>query len=273
MVSVLFLCAGYGTRLTAEVQGIPEYEHLSNKPKGLVPLAGKPLLSWWMEHFTGVNAKISAKDLFFITNDLYRSQMIEWAAEFGIPASNITSDGQTTNVNGSLGSLMLAYQNFKLSGKDLVVIASDTLFLDFDLNEFVQQCQVYKSLMVVSYRELTSDEYTKKCGILECDGNSRVISFLEKPAPETTRSRKACPCFYYCRGDLQQHLSQYLSKKTTETFSLFDAPGHFVRYLAENFSVYAIHIPKIVEVGDLQSFKEADSEVVSAGHVTKNKIN
>jgi len=269
MTAVLFLCAGYGTRLTADVENMPEYQHLANLPKGLIPLAGKPLLSWWMDHLKSPTAKIRTEDLFFITNELYREQLCKWAEEFGIPKRNISTDGQTSNVNGSLGSLLLAFNTFKLAGKEVVVIASDTLFVDFDLDEFVQRCQAYSSTMVVTYRQLTCDEATRKCGILECDDNSKVTSFLEKPAPDQTASRKACPCFYFCRGDLYDRLSQYLAAKTRETFSLFDAPGHFVRHLASTQPVYAIHIPNVVEVGDLVSFKEADSVVAKFGRVTK----
>jgi len=47
--------------------------------------------------------------------------------------------------------------------------------------------------------------------------------------------------------------------RTSETFNVFDAPGHFVKYMAKNFPVYAIPITNVLEVGDLVQYKEADA--------------
>jgi len=249
MSSVLFLCAGYGTRLSADVVGNAEYQLLDGLPKGLVPLAGRPLLSWWVELFCEPNSGIKVEHLFFITNNLYFERMKQWATDSGIPKQNVITDGETTNKNGSLGTMLLAYEHFKLAGKNILIVASDTLITSFDVCKFIGQCQSFPSSaeMVVTYRIIPS-ESTRKCGILECDDKNLVTAFLEKPAPEETTSRKASPCFYYFKANIYEHLKQYLAMRTSETFNVFDAPGHFVKYMAKNFPVYAIHIPHVLEV-------------------------
>ena len=49
--------------------------------------------------------------------------------------------------------------------------------------------------------------------------------------------------------------------RTEATFQIFDAPGHFIKYMAKNFPVYAVHVNDVLEVGDLTQYKEADSGV------------
>ncbi len=41
------------------------------------------------------------------------------------------------------------------------------------------------------------DKETTKYGIIEIDENRIICGFLEKPEPEMTKSRLACPCFYF----------------------------------------------------------------------------
>ena len=70
------------------------------------------------------------------------------------------------------------------------------------------------------------DVGTRKTGILEADESSsvifsaaspstippvyRVTSFLEKPDPASTPSRKACPCFYLLHSSALHLLCSYL---------------------------------------------------------------
>lgn len=48
-MKALILAAGYGTRLARDLATSNEYSHLIGCPKPLLPVAGKPLISCWME--------------------------------------------------------------------------------------------------------------------------------------------------------------------------------------------------------------------------------
>jgi len=48
-MKILILAAGYGTRLTRDLAEYSEYAHLIGCPKPLLPVAGKPLITYWME--------------------------------------------------------------------------------------------------------------------------------------------------------------------------------------------------------------------------------
>lgn len=48
-MKVLILGAGYGTRLARDLDKTTDYAELKGVPKPLLPIAGKPLISHWMD--------------------------------------------------------------------------------------------------------------------------------------------------------------------------------------------------------------------------------
>ena len=55
-MNVIVLAAGYGTRLHRDVVDNKEYQHLLNVSKCLLPIANKPLLTYWLDLFKQVDA-------------------------------------------------------------------------------------------------------------------------------------------------------------------------------------------------------------------------
>lgn len=50
-MKVLILAAGYGTRLQRDLENddSTQHNHLKNIPKPLLPIANKPLISYWID--------------------------------------------------------------------------------------------------------------------------------------------------------------------------------------------------------------------------------
>ncbi len=73
-MKVLFLCAGYGTRLQRDVAAQGEqFAHLRHLPKALVPIGCKDaLLTDWVD----LLRRCSLDDLYLISNDLYLGQLL-----------------------------------------------------------------------------------------------------------------------------------------------------------------------------------------------------
>ena len=75
MLPVVFLCGGFGTRLTKDIlaSGSQEFDNLLNLPKALVPV-GKhdSLLSFWMQF-------LGQREVYIITNGLHYNQFLTWA--------------------------------------------------------------------------------------------------------------------------------------------------------------------------------------------------
>lgn len=122
---------------------------------------------------------------------------------------------------------------------DLLVLGGDTLFFeDFDLGavlgEFAQTHRGAGSAeptasLVLSYP--VDDAGTLKHGILELDEQRRVTAFLEKPGPEATAARNACPCFYILSPAAQQQIPAFLEAHKDGPLADRDAPGNFLRFL------------------------------------------
>ena len=52
-MKVLILAAGYGTRLARDLEETGRHPELRGVPKPLLPVAGRPLASHWMEIIRG----------------------------------------------------------------------------------------------------------------------------------------------------------------------------------------------------------------------------
>jgi NDP-sugar pyrophosphorylase family protein len=206
MVKYLFLCGGFGTRLEKDLKTFIKYSHLVGTNKGLLKLANKPLLSYWMEMVKG--------DAYLVTNQLHYNQFIEWGQ---IPKDNIYCNSVTSadTRNGAVQDLKLAIDYFKLDLDNLIVIAGDTLLIDFDITAFVMKCVTLGKPVILNY--LISDRECLKSGVIETgykdsSGFVKVLNFLEKPGPETTASRLGSPCFYFLTPDAMSTLELFLKE-------------------------------------------------------------
>jgi ADP-glucose pyrophosphorylase len=91
-------------------------------------------------------------------------------------------------------------------------------------------------------------------GILELDENGKVVSFLEKPKPTDTTSRKANPCLYLFSKDSLPLISQFLQEKKEAPMKEKDATGNFVKYLHSRRPVYTYEISGRYDIGGLESY-------------------
>ncbi|KAI9355033.1 nucleotide-diphospho-sugar transferase [Zopfochytrium polystomum] len=245
--AVLFLAAGYGTRLQRDLLQLPaddELARLVNVPKALLPLAGKPLIDHWLDLIASKPASgtdASELDTFIICNDANVKQFVEWAKGRSFPLNRIFSDGSTSNENRR-GAVQ------------------DIHFMD-------AAKKIQPDSLVTCYR--VSDEETRKFGIIELDaavdhplvnGASRIVGFKEKPGPEASKSRLACPCFYFFSAPTLPHVLQFLQAARKENGKLeeIDATGKFLAWVIHRSSVWALPVSGRLDIGGLSSFIEAN---------------
>ncbi|KAL2915554.1 hypothetical protein HK105_204956 [Polyrhizophydium stewartii] len=290
--NVLFLAAGYGTRLERDIRAdaTGAHAHLLGVPKALLPVCGEPLLDHWLrllETTAGASGAAAGpaatgRDLshvYVVCNAHFHPQFAAWAADRGLPASHVLNDGTASNATrvGAVGDLALAIAHFGLAeaGRPpLLVVAGDTLMLaDFDLARFVAAGEAAPGSLVARYT-VSADADTLKTGILEIEpdaaaagsggggdgGVARVTGFLEKPAPEDTPSRLACPCFYYLKPDALRLVDTFLHEKRLENAPLeqIDASGKFVQWLIHRHPTYSFAISGRLDIGGLATLIEAE---------------
>ena len=73
-MKVLFLCAGYGTRLERDLQSSGEFSECIGRPKALLPIGEKALISYWFESLDNLEAADVVDEIIIVTNDKFNEQ-------------------------------------------------------------------------------------------------------------------------------------------------------------------------------------------------------
>jgi NDP-sugar pyrophosphorylase family protein len=262
-MKVLILAAGYGTRLGRDLQTEEgrAYQHLVGLSKPLLPIGGKPLIDHWM--FLVQKAGLSEDNVIVVTNAVYYDKFVEWSREF--PKVSILNDGTSTNESrlGAISDIALAIKHYNIKD-DLTIIGGDTLFKGgFSLSslwtEYERIDDTKAAGMVVAYQ--CQDNETVKFGILETDERGIVSSFLEKPLPTATTSRKACPCFYILSKEVLPQVDMFLEEKKDFDLKERDAPGHLIKFLCTRIPLHVWEVTGRYDVGGLQSYIECNTDL------------
>ncbi|CAI2169041.1 12023_t:CDS:1 [Funneliformis geosporum] len=270
-LKVLILGAGYGTRLQRDILNdtSQKYSHLLGVPKALLPLGGKDsLIAHWLDILIESNIDIKSS-LYIVTNSPSYSSFISWAKTHNIPTTNIVNDGSTLNENrlGAVEDVLFAIKHFSsyLENSNLLIIGGDTLYLkDFNFNKlyekFITINSTDEACLVTTYQ--VDDKVVHKFGILELDEGNKVIGFLEKPSPQSTTSRYACPCFYFLHKNSLKLLQKFLiesKNNSNHTIEDRDATGKFLSWVINNkkFEFFAEKVQGRIDVGGLQSYLDA----------------
>lgn len=237
----LILAAGYATRL---------YPLTENFPKPLLKVGEKAILDWLIDD---IDAAGLADTYAVISNRKYVRHFEQWASQ---KKQNIAvlDDGTTCNENrlGAVCDIQFAIERLGLDD-DLLVIAGDNV-LDFSLAGFADYARRKQTSCILRYDE-PDEKQLAKCGVVEVDGDDRVLSMEEKPA--TPRSHWCCPPFYiYTRQDARRVKSAIAERKCGT-----DAPGSFIAWLSTVSPVHAMEMPgKRYDIGNLASYEQAQKD-------------
>jgi len=219
-MKAIILAAGYATRL---------YPLTENRPKPLLGVGGKPILQYLLEKIEPLDL---VDEVIIATNDRFYDQFVDWMAGFVYSKKIIVlNDGTTANENrlGAIADLCFALEERQLD-EDLLVLAGDNLF-DFALTDFVAYYQKVRADCITAH-QLDDLEELRKTGVIETDGEGRVLSFAEKPM--NPRSNLAVPPFYIYRRETIPLLKEYLQAGENP-----DTPGNFIPWLLKRKKVYA----------------------------------
>ncbi|XP_074550658.1 uncharacterized protein LOC141808156 [Halichoeres trimaculatus] len=260
-MKAVILAAGYGTRLQKDVvaDSSGRFAHLAGLAKPLLPVGRCALISHWVNALTSSGC---VDGIYVVTNALFYAAFEEWASQFN--NVKILSDQTRSNDDrlGAVACLQLAVKHFKIEDH-VVVIGGDTLFKeDFSLSkvsgrfsELQAKCE--DNCLVLSYQ--CKEEETRKYGILEVDGDLRILCMKEKPLPTETKSRRACPCFYVFSKKSLPLLDTFMEEKKEAPIDEKDAPGIFVSWLIPRKPVYVHEISGRFDVGNLPSYIKCDN--------------
>ena len=210
----IILAGGYARRL---------WPITLDRPKPLLPVAGKPILDYIMERYPLAEPPILS------TNRRFAADFSAWAKSRGHRIDLVVEETRREEEKlGSIGALAWLIDSLKLE-EDLLVIGGDNLLL-FDLAAFVKS---FRGETLVALYDLGDPETARRrYGVAVVEGD-RVVEFQEKPdRPRSSLASTACYIF-------PQRVLPLFRRFLEEAEQGKDAPGYFLSWLLSRKTVRA----------------------------------
>jgi mannose-1-phosphate guanylyltransferase len=188
MTKAMILAAGQGTRVRPLTK---------QTPKPMVPILGKPVMEYIIEHL----ARYGIKEI--IVNVAFNHWKIEnyfgdghrWGVRIGYAYEGALEHGEIVpKPRGSAGG-MRGIQDFSGFFDETTVVLCGDAIIDLDLNAALFEHRAKKAIASVVTLEVPRDQ-VKNYGIVVADKQNRVTSFQEKPDPDTALSNLASTGIY-----------------------------------------------------------------------------
>lgn len=229
----MILAAGEGTRLRPLTL---------NTPKPMLPIAGEPLLAYILDwlHFYEVNE---------VAINLHHlpKVIIDWLGEGNRFDINVTYSVEDV-ILGTAGALTKLRDFFD---DTFIVIYSDML-TDLNIPSLLKFHQTKRALATIVLIEV---EDPSAYGIVEVDNESRILRFVEKPAPGTTSSNLANAGVYI----LQPELIDYIPQDTFYDFGYDVFPALLSK--GERLFGYTT-TDSFLDTGTMENYRHAEREIL-----------
>jgi nucleoside-diphosphate-sugar epimerase/dTDP-glucose pyrophosphorylase len=221
-------------------------------PKPLLPVRGKPIISYILEKLKEIE---DVGSIYLSVNKEFENHFKNYVNDFSHHSLKISVDEMVEGMErlGSLGGL---YSLIKKEGinDDIMVIGGDNLF-DYDIEEFIKFFKERKSPVLACF-DVKDINQAKNFGVAEINEGKRVIGFEEKPEnPKSTMVGVLC-CL----------IPRRLLKKIPEFLEEGGHPDHFgsfIQWLHKKEDVYAFPFEgKWFDIGMVENYKKANEEYV-----------
>lgn len=249
-MKTVVMAGGFATRL------LPLTE---NRPKPLLPVAGKPIINYLLE-------KIPDKDVLVSTNEKFKPHFESWKSTVDKPIDLVVEKATREEEKpGTIGALAYVIKK-KTIKEDLLVIAGDNLF-EIDFADFIQ---LFEGNTVVGLHDILDKSTVKgKYGVAIVKKSKdnlyktekrtprkyKILKFQEKP--QQPQSTLVSMGLYIFPKDVLPLFSQFL--KMSEKGK--GAPGYFIQWLCTQKEVEGVILPgKWYDIGDRASYIKANMD-------------
>ncbi len=248
-MKALILAAGYATRL---------YPLTLNKPKPLLPVAGRPTIEHIIERFEGIE---EIDEILIVTNEKFFKQFEEWRKHvaFKKPLKILNDKSLAEQARlGAIGDVAFVVKEEKIYD-DLLIVGGDNLF-ELGLREFVDFAKLKTPASSVGLSNLNDKEAVKRYSQVRLDADEKVVDFEEKPqAPTSTLVAK---CVYFFPASKLGLISEYITSGGST-----DAPGHYISWLCRRDAVYGfIFSGRWYDIGNHEIYKRANEDFSTDWH-------
>jgi glucose-1-phosphate thymidylyltransferase len=241
-LKAVILAAGYATRLRPLTDDMPKH---------LLPVGGRPMLDWVLDRVREVQ-DVDAVHL--VTNNRFAPEFARWAEQHGV---TVHDDGTTSNEDrlGAVGDLQLVIAAAGLQDDELVVLAGDNLF-ELSLPSFVEWWRAKpQPSSAVPLHDVGDLELATHYGIVQTDGDDRIVSFVEKPSDPP--STLASTLIYLLPPAHARLVAAYLEEDQSP-----DNAGSFLGWLARREPVYGYRFDgSWFDIGNHEQLLEADNRL------------
>jgi glucose-1-phosphate thymidylyltransferase len=216
-----------------------------NKPKPLLPIAGRPALDYILEKILVL--KPSIDKILISTSSKFEEQFKEWSSKYRDQRVEIVPDGSWREEDkpGAIGALA-SLSN--MINEDVLVVGGDNLFTD-DLAPFLAFFKEKRASTVGVYRAANAEQVKRGSAVI-IDGEGKIVSFLEKP--NTVHTSLVGAVIYAFPEKVCDWLNEYARLKLPR-----DEPGRFIEWLHKKEQVYAYMLKNMVwDFGTLESYKQ-----------------
>jgi len=219
-----------------------------DRPKALLPIAGKPLIDYVIEKLVPLNPQIGR--IIVSTNLRFQSQFEDWLGASKPQGVELMPDSSVKEEEKIGAVKALADIIEKVEEEDVLVLPVDNLFTD-DLENFIRFFRKKQAPTITLFNARNVDETTKGSSVA-VDKDGKVVEFVEKPVqPKTTLVGAAVYAF---PSGIRRRLREYLGLGLS-----VDEPGRFIEWLYKQEPVYGYMLTDSVwDIGTLDSYMVAD---------------
>ena len=241
MIAVI-LAGGYAKRL---------WPLSIDKPKALLPVAGKPIIDYILPKIRKVMPPVSK--IVVLTNLRFQPMFEDWLQKTQYDCVTLVPDKTRSEAEkiGAIGAL-----SNMISGEpaeEFLILAGDSLFSD-ELSEFVRFFKERNAPVVALYRARNLAE-AKRGAVVSLGINNRMVDCVEKP--ERPKTSLIGACLYAFPSGIGRRIQEYISLGFSR-----DQPGKFIAWLCRVEPVYGFKLNSpFLDIGTLDSYREAESIV------------
>lgn len=188
MAKAMILAAGQGTRVRPLTKDIP---------KPMIPILGKPVLEYIIEHLARHGIREIMINVAFMHNKIedYFGNGHRWGVEIGYSYEGVYEHGDILpRPKGSAGGMKYIQDNSGFFDETTLVLCGDAI-IDFDIGAALAEHHEKKAIASVVALNVPKEDVVNY-GIVVTDDEGRVLSFQEKPTPEEAKSTLASTGIY-----------------------------------------------------------------------------
>ncbi len=240
-MKAVILAAGYATRL---------YPLTIDTPKCLLSVSGRTILDRLCDK---LNEITSLDQVLVVSNAKFYDRLRQWQQKAATKAPvSVINDGTRSNDKrlGAIGDLSLGLKTIGIDD-DVLMFASDNLFEE-DLGGFTRFCSEHRQAVCIAVYDIGDPKLAAgKFGVIETEKDGRVRAIEEKPA-QPRSSLIGMGVYYFPKPSLPL-VAEYLAGNEAQ-----DAPGHYIRWLAQKTDIYSYLFKGIwYDIGNLEALNEA----------------